>query len=273
MRLPQYRFHAILGQQTLLGNHKKLELDFESQIGGNTVSLESIEGQMVQMPATILNRLGLVVPTVLAQSINLSAFAPTERVVLVHLDNFGLLEVALHKPQFLLKEARLLLTLETKDGYAANVINELIHGNQSDGFNLFTFLVHQGKTAVLVDRENQEYIAGQAKFHSADTDMRTYIETAKLLNRSDLLYIHFLDFDTLYKEHTSRPPLELAQKLLHRTDRWLLGFYKQARANTLFLILGNQGQRDYGLKYEGRYQNWATANVPICLVIYKPAGE
>ena len=225
------------------------------------------------MPATVLNQLGLVAPQVIAPSMNLKAFAPTERIVLVNLDNFGLLEVILHKPQFLLKEARLLLTLETKNGYASNVIQELIHGNHPDGFNLFSFLIHQGKTAVLVDREEQRGKAGQASFHSADSDMRTYIETAKLLNRSDFLYIHFLDFDTLYKEHTSRPPLELAQKLLHRTDRWLLGFYKQARANTLFLILGNQGQRDYGLKYEGKYQNWATANVPICLVIYKPTGE
>jgi hypothetical protein len=232
-----------------------------------------MEGKMVQMPATILNRLGLVVPSVLAPSINLSTFTPTERVVLVNLDNFGLLEVVLHKPQFLLRKARVLLTLDTRDGFAANVIQELIHGNQPDGFNLFSFLVHQGKSAVLVDRETQRENAGQATFHVADTDMRTYIETAKRLNRSDLLYIHFLDFDALYKEHTNRPPLELAQKLLHRTDRWLLGFYKQARANTLFLILGNQGQRDYGLKYEGKYQNWATANVPICLVIHKSDGE
>ncbi len=239
----------------------------------NAVSFESMEGQMVQMPATVLNQLGLVAPSILAPSMNLTAFAPTERVVLVNLDNFGLLEVVLHKPQFLLKEARLLLTLDTKNGFATNVMKELVHGNKSDGFNLFSFLIHQGKSAVFVDRENQRENAGQATFHSADTDMRTYIETAKLLNRSDFLYIHFLDFDTLYKEHTNRPPLELAQKLLHRTDRWLLGFYKQARANTLFLILGNQGQRDYGLKYEGKYQNWATANVPICLVIYKPTGE
>jgi hypothetical protein len=232
-----------------------------------------VEGQLVQMPATVLNQLGLVAPSALGPSINLSTFTPTERVVLVNLDNFGLLEVVLHKPQFLLKEADVLLTLDTENGYAANVIKELTHGNQSDGFNLFSFLIHQGKTAVCVDRESQRENAGQATFHAADTDMRTYIETAKLLNRSDLLYIHFLDFDTLYKEHTSRPPLELAQKLLHRTDRWLLGFFKQARANTLFLILGNQGQRDYGLKYEGKYQSWATANTPICLVIYKPAGE
>jgi hypothetical protein len=231
-----------------------------------------VEGELVQMPATILSQLGLVAPSVLAPGINLPAFAPSERVVLVHLDNFGLLEVALHKPQFLLKEARIILTLDTIDGYATNVINELIHGNKSDGFNLFSFLVHQGKSAVIVDRENQRENAGEATFLSADTDMRTYIETAKLLNRSDLLYIHFLDFDTLYREHTNRPPLELAQKLLHRTDRWLLGFYKQARANTLFLILGNQGQRDYGLKYEGKYQSWATANVPICLAIHKPSG-
>ncbi|MFX1566034.1 MAG: hypothetical protein ACFFCH_08600 [Promethearchaeota archaeon] len=237
------------------------------------MSFESMEGEMIQMPATILTQLGLVAPSVLAPSIKLSNFIPTERVVLVNLDNFGLLEVVLHKPQFLLKEARVLLTLETKNGFATNVIHELIHGNQADGFNLFSFLIHQGKTAVLIDRENQRESAGQATFHTADTDMRTYIETAKLLNRSDFLYIHFLDFDTLYKDHTSRPPLELAQKLLHRTDRWLLGFYKQARANTLFLILGNQGQRDYGLKYEGKYQDWAAANVPICLVIYKPTGE
>lgn len=225
------------------------------------------------MPATILNRLGLRAPSGLARGIDLSTFDPTERVVVVNLDNFGLLEVILHKPQFLLKEARIILTLDTANGFASNVIEELVHGNNQESFNLFSFLIHQGKSAVSVDRESQRGNAGTASFRSADSDMRTYIETAKLLNRSDLLYIHFLDFDTLYKEHTSRPPLELAQKLLHRTDRWLLGFYKQARPPTLFLILGNQGQRDYGLKYEGKYQNWAIANVPICLVIYKPVGE
>jgi hypothetical protein len=233
------------------------------------MTFENIEGQMVQMPATILTQLALTTPNNLAPAINLSAFKETQRVVLVHLDNFGLLEVALHKPQFLLKEAKMILTLDTEDGFATNVMAELTHGNLNDGFHLYSYLVHHGKTAVVVDRKNQKNHVGTATFHSADSDMRTYIETAKLLNRSDFLLIHFLDFDTLYKEHTSRPPLELAQKLLHRTDRWLLGFYKQARSNTLFLILGNQGQRDYGLKYEGKHQNWAQANVPICLTIYK----
>ena len=237
------------------------------------MTFESIDGYLAQMPATILTRLGVSTPTSLVTGIDLSPYDPTERIVIVHLDNFGLLEVVLHKPQFLLKEARLILTLDTPNGFATNVFDELTHGNLHDGFHLFSYLVQQGKTAVVVDREDQQNNAGKATFRPAESDMRTYIETAKLLNRSDILYIHFLDFDTLYKEHTSRPPLELAQKLLHRTDRWLLGFYKQARPRTLFLILGNQGQRDYGLKYEGKYQNWATANVPICLVIYKPAGE
>ncbi len=237
------------------------------------MTFENIDGQLVQMPATILNCLGLRVPSSLSPAIDLSAYDPTERIVVVNLDNFGLLEVILHQPKFLLKQAQVILTLDTSNGFAGNVINELIRGNLQDGFHLFSFLVHQGKSAVLVDRATQKNNAGTATFREADSDMRTYIETAKLLNRSDFLYIHFLDFDTLYKEHTNRPPLELAQKLLHRTDRWLLGFFKQARPNTLFLILGNQGQRDYGLKYEGKYQNWATANVPICLVINKPAGE
>lgn len=237
------------------------------------MTFESIEGYLAQMPATILSRLGLGAPSSLVPGIDLSTYDLTERIVIVHLDNFGLLEVVLHKPQFLLKEARQILTLDTPNGFAANVTDELTHGSQQDGFHLFSYVMQQGKTAVLVDRENQRSTAGSATFHPADSDMRTYIETAKLLNRSDLLYIHFLDFDTLYKEHTNRPPLELAQKLLHRTDRWLLGFFKQARPNTLFLILGNQGQRDYGLKYEGKYQNWAVANVPICLVIFKPTGE
>jgi hypothetical protein len=237
------------------------------------LTFESIEGYLAQMPATILARLGLGAPSSLVPGIDLSTYDPTERIVIVHLDNFGLLEVVLHKPQFLLKEARQILTLDTPNGFASNVIDELMHGSQQDGFHLFSYVMQQGKSAVLVDREEQRDTAGTATFRSADSDMRTYIETAKLLNRSDLLYIHFLDFDTLYKEHTNRPPLELAQKLLHRTDRWLLGFFKQARPNTLFLILGNQGQRDYGLKYEGKYQNWAAANVPICLVIFKPTGE
>jgi len=228
---------------------------------------------MVQMPATILSQLGVTPPSNLSPKIDLLAFDPTDRIVIVNLDNFGLLEVVLHKPKFLLKDAQTILTLDTANGYASNVIHELTHGNLQDGFHLFSYLAQQGKTAVIVDREEQQSTAGTATFRAVDSDMRTYIETAKLLNRSDLLNIHFLDFDTLYREHTSRPPIELAQKLLHRTDRWLLGFYKQARANTLFLILGNQGQRDYGLKYEGKYQNWATANVPICLIIHKPSGE
>lgn len=233
------------------------------------MTLETIEGQIVQMPATILDQLGLSSPSELITGLNLLQFKPTKRIVVVHLDNFGLLEVALHKPKFLLQEAKTILTLETQDGYAANVTSELTHGNLGNGFNLFSYIINQGRTAILIDRETQRNVAGQATFHAADSDMRTYIETAKILNRTDFLFIHFLDFDTLYREHTNRPPLELAQKLLHRTDRWLLGFYKQSRPNTLFLILGNQGQRDYGIKYEGKYQNWAQANIPIALLIKK----
>lgn len=241
--------------------------------GMSVSSLETIEAKMVQVPATILNQLGLPTPSNLSAGIDLSRYRPTVQVVAVHLDNFGLLEVVLHKPQFLLKACKMMLTLETRNGYAANVTSEVVRGNLGKGFHLFTHLLEQGKSVGVVDREDQQLIAGSAYFHSADSDMRTYIETAKLLNRSDFLYIHFLDFDKLYQEYTNRPPLELAQKLLHRTDRWLLGFYKQARPHTLFLILGNQGQRDYGLKYEGKYQSWAQANVPIALVIEKPEEE
>jgi len=237
------------------------------------VSLQNIAGQMVQMPATILNRLSIPLPSNLISGIELPPENKAERLVVVHLDNFGLLEVALHKPKFLLQKCNLILTLETKDGYASNVTAELIHGNLRESFNLFSYLIEQDKTADIIDRENQKANAGSAIFHPADTDMRTYIETAKVLNRTDFLLIHFLDFDHLYREHSSRPPIELAQKILHRTDRWLLGFFKQSRANTLFLILGNQGQRDYGLKYEGKYQDWASANVPVCLVIHKPRGD
>ena len=226
----------------------------------------------MQLPGTILSCLGLPSPQGLAPSLNLSRYSPIEHIVLVHLDNFGLFEVAFHKPQFLLRACQTILVLETKNGYAQNVMRELTHGNLGESFNLFSYLVSHGKKAVIVDRENQRPLAGTAVFRPADTDMRTYIETAKLLNRSDLLLIHFLDFDTLYREHTSRPPVELVQKLIHRTDRWLLGFYKQALPRTLFLILGNQGQRDYGLKYEGKYESWAQANIPIALVIYKAQG-
>jgi hypothetical protein len=265
VREPQCR------QIKLIGSHENviarlLDLLMASM---SMSTLETIEAKMVQVPATILNQLGLPTPFDLSAGIDLSRYRPTVQVVAVHLDNFGLLEVALHKPQFLLKACKTMLTLETSNGYAANVTSEVIHGNLTKGFHLFTHLLEQGKTVGVVDREDQQPIGGSAYFHAADSDMRTYIETAKLLNRSDFLYIHFLDFDKLYQEYTNRPPLELAQKLLHRTDRWLLGFYKQARPHTLFLILGNQGQRDYGLKYKGKYQNWAQANIPIALVIKK----
>lgn len=235
--------------------------------------LETLQGSLVQMASTILNRLGLPAPSNLSPGLNLTRYNPCRQVVIVHLDNFGLLEVAMHKPQFLLKESSTMLSLETANGYAANVTKELVYGNLAEPFNLFSFIVQQGKTALIVDREEQRSTAGTATFIPADTDMRVYIETAKLLNRTDLLLIHFLDYDKLLQQHSTRPPLELAQKLLHRTDRWLLGFYKQAVQHTLFLVLGNKGQRDYGIKYEDKYEQWAKANLPICLVIYKgPEG-
>ncbi len=105
------------------------------------VSLESIAGQMVQMPATILKQLDLGLPSNLISGIELSPESQTERIVVVYLDNFGLLEVALHKPQFLLQKCNLILTLETSNGYASNVTSELIHGNLREKFHLFSYLI------------------------------------------------------------------------------------------------------------------------------------
>ena len=159
------------------------------------MSLETIQGSLVQMASTIINRLGLQAPANLTPGLDLTRYNPCNQVVIVHLDNFGLLEVAMHKPQFLLKESKTMLALETANGYAANVTKELIQGNLAEPFNLFSFVIEQGKSAVIVDREEQRGTAGSATFTPADTDMRVYIETAKLLNRSDLLLIHFLDYD------------------------------------------------------------------------------
>ena len=101
-------------------------------------------------------------------------------------------------------------------------------------------------------------------------DMGTYIEATKHIFKNDLLYLHFLDFESLYAQYGHRtPPKTLLEKIVRRTDNWIKVLLKQARVGTLFIVVGNHGRHPVPLDYEGKLAEWRKANSPIAMMFQK----
>ncbi|MBE0527399.1 MAG: alkaline phosphatase family protein [Candidatus Thorarchaeota archaeon] len=101
-------------------------------------------------------------------------------------------------------------------------------------------------------------------------DMATYIESTKHIFKSDLLYLHFLDFESLYAQYGHRtPPKTLLEKIVRRTDNWIKVLLRQARKDTLFIIIGNHGRHPVPLDYDGKLAEWRKANAPIAIMFQK----
>ena len=101
-------------------------------------------------------------------------------------------------------------------------------------------------------------------------DMATYIESTKHIFKSELLYLHFLDFESLYAQYGHRtPPKTLLEKIVRRTDNWIKVLLRQAREGTLFIIIGNHGRHPIPLDYEGKLAEWRNANAPIAIMFQK----
>ncbi len=105
-------------------------------------------------------------------------------------------------------------------------------------------------------------------------DMATFVESTKKVFRSELLFMHFLDFESLYAQYGHRtPPKTLLEKIVRRTDNWIKVLYRQARDDTLFMIIGNHGRHPIPLNYEGKLAEWRKANSPIAIVLQKRAQQ
>lgn len=234
--------------------------------------LAAFQGHMNQIPSTLLSLLGIPPPSRIPPKIEgIPSNLKSEHIVFAIFDNFGLLECTYYQPKFLIGRSEAILMLETKNPYTRNVLQEIIHGNPNADFNLLNHIQESGRKVTMIARpDDLEGTGVSVEIKPSDSDNRTYIETVKILNRTDFLWIHFLDFENLYKQYSFRPPKEITQKLISRTDKWLKVLHKQAKPRTLMAILGTRGREESPkIEYEGKYADWKRASLPICILIKK----
>lgn len=240
--------------------------------------LLTYEAQLTQVPATLINVLGIgapeIIPSCILDVYNL--FGQVNRVVVVLIDNFGLFETTLYKPAFLIEHSNALTLLATQNPYTLGVLQQVMYGGfdrEPQGFHLMRWLNQYEKQTCFVGRKKDiDRYDGQTKSVAKESDMSTWIEAAKVINRHHLSFIHFLDFENLYRQQArlGRNPEQLIEKLIKRTDKWVLSMFKQLRGNSLMVILGDHGR--YRLDMEnltGKVAEWRAASVPIAIFIKK----
>ncbi len=238
--------------------------------------LQTFESQLVQIPSTLSALLGVQYPDFLPEPIPESLqFGQVNRVVVVLIDNFGLFETTMYKPSFLIEYSQALVMLATQNPYTLGVLQQCMYGGfqrEPNGFHLLRYLNQNGKTSAFVGRKKDiERYDGQTNSIAKETDMAAWIEAAKVINRHDLSLIHFLDFENLHRRQArlGQSPEVLIEKLIKRTDKWILSMFKQLRGNSMLLILGDHGRYKMDLEYSGKIAQWRAASVPIGIFIKK----
>jgi len=241
--------------------------------------LQTLKCYMSQLPATILKILGLTPPAnVIPEPVQsvLDLYEGVERISINMIDNFGLFEITYHKPQFMITNSEAMLLLSTKNPYTLGVFHQIMFGGfevEPNGFHLLKYIEANGKKSCIVARpKDLERYDGGTHSIAKDTDMATWVESAKTINTFDLSLMHYHDFDNLHKQQQrlkQRTPEDLIEKLILRTDKWILGNYKQLRGNSLMIILGTHGRSKLDLEYSGKIAQWREASVPVAIFIRK----
>ena len=240
---------------------------------------ETLEGQLASLPATLLSLLGVPIPNNIPAPIDsvVQQFAgkPIDRIIINVMDNFGLFEITYYKPQFLISQSDTLLLLASQNPYTLGMFHQLFFGgfDHKNGFHLLNYLNSQGKETALVGRERDisRYDFGSASIPKT-SDMQTWIEAAKVMNKKDLSILHYLDFEEMHQSGRrmgGKTPEELIEKLIKRTDKWFLSNFKQLRKNSLMIVLGNHGRYKIDLEYQGKVAEWRAASVPLAIFLYK----
>ncbi|MHA1146724.1 MAG: hypothetical protein ACTSR8_00600 [Promethearchaeota archaeon] len=241
--------------------------------------LQTIKCYLTQLPATILELLSVdppsgTIPEAVEQIVNL--YKGIDRISLNLIDNFGLFEITYFKPQFMITNSDSMALLSTRNPYTLGVLHQLMFGGfevEPNGFHLLKYLNTNEKKTCFIGRKKdlERYNAGT---HSVpkETDMSTWVESAKTINNYDLSWMHYLDFENLHKQQQrlkQRTPEDLIEKLINRTDKWILSNYKQLRNNSLMIILGDHGRSKLDLNFSGKIAQWRDASVPIAIFIRK----
>jgi hypothetical protein len=234
---------------------------------------------MNQLPATILKILDVnppsgIIPEAVEKIQNL--YKNVERVSINLIDNFGLFEITYLKPQFMISQSELMLLLSTRNPFTLGVLHQLLYGGfekEPNGFHLLRYLNEHEKTTCFIARKKDlERYDGGTKSVPKDSDMSTWVQSAKTINTHNLSWMHYLDFENLHKQQRQlkqRTPEDLIEKLINRTDKWILSNYKQLRKNSLMIIIGDHGRSKLDLKYAGKLSQWREASVPIAIFIRK----
>ncbi|MHA1291240.1 MAG: hypothetical protein ACTSQJ_01070 [Promethearchaeota archaeon] len=238
--------------------------------------LETQKCYITQLPATFIRLLGLNPPPNINNPVNyvIEKYGEVDRITINLIDNFGLFEITKSKPAFLITNAEVMLLLSTKNPYTLGVLHQIIFGGFEIGnFHLFRYLNENGKKSVLIGRKKdiERYDGGTTSI-AKDTDMATWVESAKAINNYDFSWMHYLDFENLHKQQQRlrrQTPEDLIEKLINRTDKWILSNYKQLRKNSLMIIVGDHGRSKMDLEYSGKIAQWREASVPIAIFIRK----
>ncbi len=243
--------------------------------------MPTLEGDLTGFPATILQLLNMDVPDFLPPPImpivnRMALKGPIDRIIINMIDNFGLFEITYYKPQFLISTADALVLLSTQNPYTLGMFHQIMFGNfeyEAHNFHLLNYLQTQGKSSVFVGRNKDVDRYAKTQGIAKPNDMGTWIEAAKVINRHDLSWLHWLDFEEIYKgkQRTgASSPEELIQKLIKRTDKWILSQFKQLRPRSLMIVIGNHGRYKIDMNYSGKVSEWRAASVPLAVFLYKP---
>jgi len=241
-------------------------------------TLTSIKCYLNQFPSTIIELLGIQYPEFLPEPVSdvLDMYKGVNRVSLSLLDNFGLFELSFFKPEFMITNSEAMLLLSTRNPYTLGVFHQIMYGGfevEPNGFHLLRYLNEHGKKSCFIARKKDlERYSGGTHSIPKDTDMSTWVESAKTINNFELSWMHYLDFENLHKQQQAlkqRTPEDLIEKLILRTDKWILSNYKQLRNNSLLIILGDHGRVKLDLEYSGKIAQWREASVPIAILMRK----
>ncbi len=241
--------------------------------------LQTLKCYLSQLPATILKLLDIepplnIIPKPVQEVIN--QYKGIDRISINMIDNFGLFEITYLKPQFIITNSEVMLLLSTKNPYTLGVLHQFMYGGfevEPKGFHFLKYINNNNKKSCLIARtKDLERYDGGTHSIPKETDMSTWVESAKVINNYDLSWMHYLDFENLHKQQQrlkQRTPEVLIEKLINRTDKWILSNYKQLRSNSLMIILGTHGRSKMSMEYSGKIAQWREASVPICCFIRK----
>ena len=241
--------------------------------------LVTIKSYMTQLPATILKLLNIDPPVgTIPEPISeiLEEYLGIERICINMIDNFGLFEITMYKPSWIITNSEIMALLSTKNPYTLGIFHQIIYGGfqiEPNGFHLLRYIAqHDKKSSFIARKKDLERYDGGTNSIAKDSDMSTWVESAKAINTNDLAWMHYHDFENLYKQQQrlkQRTPEELIEKLILRTDKWILSNYKQLRKNSLMIIIGDHGRSKLDLQYSGKIAQWREASVPVAIFIRK----